>query len=136
MVEFTFTFMLLIVLLVAILVFGLIFYSYLTIVNAARDGTRFLYAHPRLPSPGSGFATADAEATYVITSSVSLLDWKRMTVNITPPKEDRIAGSWVAVEIVYNVPLPTIQLPMGFTGTTFTLVRPIELRALSRRSLD
>ena len=39
MIEFTFTFVMLIVLFMALLILGWLFYSYATITNAARDGS-------------------------------------------------------------------------------------------------
>jgi Flp pilus assembly protein TadG len=136
MVEFTFTFIMLCVLLMALLGLGWVFYSYATIVNAARDGSYHLMTHPVLPGDPATFKTADAEATYVVTSTVSLLDWRHMTVNISPAVSKRVAGTYVAVEILYTVNLPRLDIPLGFTDTIIHLLGPIQLHALSRRSLD
>jgi len=136
MVEFAFTFSMLTILLVAIVAFGWIFFSQATLVHAAQEGTRHLLAHPLLPDDQVTFDTADEEATWVITTSATLLDWREMTINIMPPPEDRIMGSYVAVEIYYDVPLPTIEIPVGFTDDVITIIRPLRLHALSRRSLN
>ncbi len=136
MVEFTFTFVLLCVLFIALLLLGWLFYSYVTISNAAREGSRHLLAHPVLPSDPSTFDSADAEATWVITNSVPMLNWRQMTVTITPPTEQRVYGGYILVRIDYEVSMPRIEIPLGFTGTTIKLVGPFQLRALSRRSLD
>ena len=136
MVEFTFTFIIFVILLMAIVGFGWVFFSQATLTHAAQQGTRHLLAHPLLPDDPVTFDTADAEATWVITTSAPLLDWREMNISILPPPEDRISGSYVAVEIYYDVPLPTIEIPLGFTDDVITVLRPIRLHALSRRTLN
>ena len=136
MVEFAFTFILFCILMVAIAIFGWVFFSQASIVHATRQGSRHLLAHPVLPDDDVTFASADAEATWVMTNSIPLMDWTAMTINISPPLEERVVGSYVAVEILYDIPLPTIEIPLGFTDDVITIVRPMRLHALSRRSLD
>jgi hypothetical protein len=137
MVEFTLTFGMLTVLLAALVLFAWYFFSYVSLVHATREGSRYLMAHPILPADPVAFATADEEATWVVTNSVPLLDWRNnMTVLISPPVEQRFAGSYVLVEIDYIFHLPQVELPLGFDGTTLTILGPMELHAYSRRSLD
>jgi hypothetical protein len=136
MVELTFTFMLFVTLLGAIAILAWIFFSQASIVHATRQGTRHLMAHPVLPDNKEVFDTADAEATWVVTSSVPLLDWREMDITISPPLEERLPGTYVAIQIEYDIPLPTIEIPLGFTDDVITVVRPMRLHALSRRSLD
>ena len=136
MVEFAFTFMILVAFFVALLVLGWIFYSYVTITNAARNGSRHLMAHSVLPADQETFVTADAEATWVVTNTVPLLDWRRMNITISPPVANRIPGSYVAVEVRYVVNLPRLEIPLGFTDTPIGIGGPMTLRAVSRRSLD
>jgi len=139
MVEFAFTFILFCVILVAIVIFGWFFFSYATIYNAARDGSHHLMNHPVLPDNPPDqpeFATADAEATWVVTTSMPLMDWTQMTLNLSPSVDNRFAGGYVAVEIVYDIPLPTISFPLGFTDDVITIIRPMRIRTLSRRNLD
>jgi len=78
----------------------------------------------------------DEETMQIITSSVSLLDWRRMTINITPPVEERVSGGYVAVEILYTVPMPRLEIPLGFTDDPITIMGPIQLRAVSRQPLE
>ncbi len=136
MVEFAFTFTIFVVLLLAVVGFSWVFFSQATLVHAAQQGTRHLLAHPLLPDDPTTFDTADEEATWVITTSAPLLDWHEMTINILPPPEERISGSYVAVEIYYDVPLPTIEIPVGFTDDVITVLRPLRLHAMSKRSLN
>jgi Flp pilus assembly protein TadG len=136
MIEFTFTFVMLIVLFMAILILGWLFYSYATITNAARDGSWHLMTHPVLPADQDTFATADAEATWIVTRSMPLLDWGETVVNITPPVEERVYGAYVMVEVQHTLQMPRIEIPLGFDDTVFELGGPFEISAISRRSLD
>jgi len=136
MVEFAFTFILFIAVLMAVILFAYVFFVQASLVHSAQQGSRHLLAHPVLPSDQVTFATADAEATWVVTSSVPLLDWHEMQITIEPPVEDRVLGTYVAVRVRYNVPLPDIEVPFFLTGQTFVLLPPMQLQALSRRALN
>ena len=135
-VEFAFTFVLFSALLMAILGLGWVFFSYASIVNAARDGSHHLMSHPLQPADPSRFATADEEVTWIVTNSLPLLDWTNMTVTTSPPPAQRIHGGYVAVAISYTVTLPEFNIPLGFDGTSYRLLGPTQIGARSRRSLD
>jgi hypothetical protein len=139
MVEFTFTFIIVIALFAALLIFGWIFFSYATIVNAARDGSYHIWTHadghPDDPATYGEFGV-EAETRAVITRSVPLLNWREMTITITPPREQWVPGGFVAVEIIYDVPLPQIDLPLAWNDTVITIMGPLRLQSISRRSFD
>lgn len=135
MVEFALTFTMLVALLMALVIMGWVFFTYATITNAAREGSRHLMAHPTLPKDQVAFSTADQETTWVVTNSISMLDWRQMTVNISPDVSQRVYGGYVMVELIYTLTLPQINLPL-LQGQTLTIGGPFELQALSRRSLD
>jgi hypothetical protein len=118
------------------LILGWLFYSYATITNAARDGSWHLMTHPVLPDDQDTFATSDAEATWIVTQSMPLLDWGDTVVNISPPVEERVYGGYVMVEIQHTLQMPRIEIPLGFDDTVFGLGGPFEITAVSRRSLD
>ena len=136
MVEFTFTFVMLCVLFMALLILGWLFYSYATITNAARDGSWHLMTHPVLPADQATFATSDEETTWIVTRSLPLLDWGDTVVNITPPVEQRVYGSYVMVEVQHTLQMPRIVIPLGFDDTVFELGGPFQISSMSRRSLD
>jgi len=136
MVEFAFAFILFIVVLVAVIMFAYVFFVQASLTHAAQQGTRHLLAHPVLPGDETTFGTADAEATWVITTAVPFLDWRDMQITIEPPVEDRVLGTYVAVQIRYTVPLPEFEIPFPLTGQSFRLLPPIQLQALSRRALN
>lgn len=135
-VEFAFTFVIFTALLIAILGLGWLFFSYASIVNAARDGSHHLMAHPVIPADTSRFATADEEVTWIVTNSLPLLDWTNMTVTASPPPAQRVYGGYVAVAISYTVTLPEFNIPLGFDGTSYRLLGPMQISARSRRNLD
>lgn len=136
MIEFTLTFIMLVVLLMALLLIGWTFFSYTSIASAAREGARHLMAHPTVPRDPVAFQTSNEETTWVVTNSIPMLDWRQATVNISPDLELRVPGGYVMVEIEYTVSLPRFEIPMIFRDETFVLGGPIEIQALSRRSLD
>ena len=136
MIEFTLTFMMLVALFAALLLMGWMFFSYATITSAAREGARHLMAHPTVPQDQVTFGTADEEATWVVTRSLSMLDWTQAVVNISPAVSQRVPGGYVLVEIVYTMSLPEIQIPLIVSDQVVSLGGPVQLRAMSRRSLD
>ncbi len=136
MVEFALTFTIFCALLIALVLFGSVFFSYASIVNAARDGSRHLMAHPLLPADPDTFETSDQETIWIITNSLPLLDWHNMTINIMPEPAYRVPGGYVAVEILYTMQLIDLNIPLVGGNSSIRLLGPVTLRALSRRSLD
>jgi hypothetical protein len=136
MIEFTMTFLMLVVLFMALLIMGWMFYTYATITNAAREGSRHLMAHPTVPQDQVAFGTADEETTWVVTHSIPMLDWRQTTVNISPDVSLRVPGGYVMVEIEYTMTMPQFQIPLIYDDRMLTLGGPLQLRAMSRRSLD
>ncbi len=136
MVEFALTFTIFCALLMALALFGVVFFSYASLTNAAREGSRHLMAHPLLPADPVTFETADEEAIYVVTSSLPLLDWHNMTIQIMPEPALRVPGGYVAVQIQYTLQLLDINIPLLGGDSSIHLLGPVTLRTLSRRSLD
>jgi len=136
MIEFTFTFIILILLFAAMLILGWVFYTYATLTNAAREGSRHLMTHPTIPEDPDRFATSDLETTWIVTNSLPMLDWRPMVVNISPPVAQRVPGGYVAVEVVYTLNMPRLEIPLTLGDRVIGLGGPTPLRALSRRSLD
>jgi len=136
MVEFALTFTIFCLLLMALALFGTVFFSYASIVQAAREGSRHLMSHPLLPADPDTFETADQEAIWVVTNSLPLLDWRNhMTIAIMPEPQYRVPGGYVAVEIQYTMELLDLNIPV-LGGEPVHLLGPIHLRTMSRRSLD
>lgn len=136
MVEFALTFTIFCALLMALALFGVVFFSYASLTHAAREGSRHLMAHPLLPADPVAFETADEEAIYVVTSSLPLLNWRDMTIQIMPDPEFRVPGGYVAVQIEYTMQLLDMNIPLVGGSSSIHLLGPVTLRTMSRRSLD
>jgi len=135
LVEFALVMPLLIGLLVAIMLFAWIGFSYVSITSAARQGTRWMMTYPTEPKDPDRFATADQEITYMITSAMPFLPWQNATITISPPVADREPIVNVVVHIEYPVNLPVIRIPYFVTPGEFVLLPPIVLNAESRMKL-
>jgi len=135
LVEFALTMPLLIALLVAIMLFAWIGFSYVSITSAARQGTRHMITYPTEPQYPDRFATADQEITWIITTGMPFLPWQNATITISPPVEDREPIVNLVVHIQYPVSLPTIRIPYFFKPGEWVLLPPMVLNAESRMKL-
>ena len=126
---------LLIALLVAIMLFAWIGFSYVSITSAARQGARHMMSYPTEPEYPDRFATADQEITYMVTDAMPFLAWQEATITISPPVAEREPITNVVVHIQYPVNLPTIRIPYFFRPGEFVLLPPIVLNAESRMKL-
>ena len=133
--EFALIMPLLIALLVAILLFAWIGFSYVSITSAARQGTRHMMTYPTSPQDPARFATVDQEITYIVTNAMPFMTWQNATITISPPVDEREPITTVAVHITYPVSLPTIRIPYFFRPGSFYLLPPIVLNAESRMKL-
>jgi hypothetical protein len=137
MTEFAFTFPLLVILLVAIIATAWLGFSLVSITSAARMGARHMATFYDVPQDPSKFPTADAEITYIVTSTMPMLDWTRAEVTLRPEDvNDRVPGIQLSVEVVYSVNWPTIQIPYVAAEGALVLLPPINLHAVSRMRLD
>ena len=135
--EFALVMPLLIALLVAIMLFAWIGFSYVSITSAARQGARHMmtYDADHLQFPDWPNWTIDKEIRYVVTDAMPFLDWQSAAITITPPVEERVPITTVVVHIQYPVSLPTIRIPYFFRPGAFVLLPPIVLNAESRMKL-
>jgi hypothetical protein len=138
--EFALTMPFLIALLVGIALLALIGFSYVSITSAARMGARHMVSYPVEPEDPD-FTDADAEITYVVTSTMPLLDWRRAKITILPqPPESRLDFGpepiYASVQITYPVNLPTIKIPYVIREGYFYLLPPVSLQATSRMRID
>lgn len=116
LVEFSLVLPILLILLLGILVFGQIYFSYLVIQNASRDGARY----------GSVLAT-DTEIYQVITQRTEFLDQSNMVITISPSSELRSRGQDLKVAIDYKIniiaPIWNNILPNPLTISVETVMR-------------
>jgi hypothetical protein len=65
-----------------------------------------------------------------------MLEWTRAVVTVGPSVAQRVPGGYVFVEIRYTMSMPQFNIPMIFEDRMLVLGGPLELTAISRRSLD
>lgn len=91
LVEFALILPILLLVVMAILQFGMMLNSYLTIENASREGAR-----------AGIVGSSDAEIQQLIISTSPNLDPTNLTVSITPAEGLRKSGDTIIVDISYN----------------------------------
>ncbi len=134
--EFALTLPILVALLVAITLLAWVGFCYVSVASAARMGVRHMLTYPWEPDSDQ-FADVDAEITYVVTSTMPFLDWRRAQITIEPePPDERHIGEEMSVQVVYPLNLPTIRVPYIVRDGSFVLLPPITLQATSRMRLD
>ena len=137
MTEFAFTIPLLVALLVAVIAIAWVGFSLLSITSAARMGARHMSTFYDRPQDPAQFPTADAEITYIVTTTMPFLDWTRAEVTLWPEDvNDRVPGIQLSVEVVYSLNWPTIEIPFVLAEGSFVLLPPINLHAVSSMRLD
>lgn len=126
-VEFALSVPLLMALIVGFLYMGLILYSQVTLTNAARVGTSYLVREP---------LATDDEVESVIRARLGILDQTAVTIEISPPRDERVPYVQVDVSLKYNAPVPTVSFPNFGSGSPIAVVRPLQLRADSTLNVE
>jgi len=132
--EFALTMPLLVALLLGMLVMAYIGFAYVSIASAARMGARHMIGLNPSDRPENPdlFASADEEITYVVTSTMPVLDWRQAEIAILPAdSSERVFGAEVSVFITYTMNFPEIRIPYVITEGSFVILSPIALRASS-----
>jgi Flp pilus assembly protein TadG len=139
--EFALTMPLLIALLVGIILLAWVGFAYVSVASAARMGARHMVSYPVEAENPAQFPNVDDELTYMVTSTMPFLDWRRAEVTILPHSlDDRVVGGltpvYVSVQVRYPVNNPVIRIPYVIREGSITLLPPIVLQATSRMRLD
>lgn len=134
--EFALTVPFLVALLAMLLLIAWTGFSYISITNAARHGTRHMVSFPRVPQDPVRFASADEEITYVITSAMPMLDWKRAVITLSPDTPNRFPDVQVSVHIIYPLNNPTFSIPYIVAEGSFTVLPPMTVSAVSTMRID
>jgi hypothetical protein len=121
LVEFAFVLPVLLLLMVAIVDFGIIFYTQMTVTNAAWEGAR---AGATIVDPTQG----DQEITGAVQAAAYGLDTSRLTVNIDPTQDEpprnqpypAPRGESLKVTVQYQVELSFPALTVPITGQAVT----------------
>lgn len=132
--EFALTMPLLVALLLGMLVMAYIGFAYVSISSAARMGARHMIGLNPSDRPENPdlFLSADEEITYVVTSTMPVLDWRQAEIAILPADtSERVFDAEVSVLITYTMNFPEIRIPYVITEGSFVILSPIALRASS-----
>ena len=121
LVEFAFVLPVLLLLMVAIVDFGIIFYTQMTVTNAAWEGAR---AGATIVDPTQG----DQEITGAVQAAAYGLDSSRLTINIDPAQDESPRnqpypaprGESLTVTVQYPVELSFPALTVPVTGQAVT----------------
>lgn len=121
LVEFAFVLPVLLLLMVAIVDFGIIFYTQMTVTNAAWEGAR---AGATIVDPAQG----DQEITGAVQAAAYGLDNARLTIDIEPAQDEpprdqpypAPRGESLTVTVGYQVELSFPALTVPVTGQAVT----------------
>jgi len=135
--EFSLTLPFLIALLVGLVLFAWVGFTYVSITSAARMGARHAIGYPREPEDPIRFGNdIDAEITYMVTTAMPMLDWRQAQVIIEPAPALRYPDVRVAVRVIYPLNNPTITIPFIVRDGSFTLLPNLTLVAVSTMRID
>lgn len=91
-VELAFALIILVLFLFAIVDFGRIFHSYLSLEHAGREAARI-----------ASLGASDSEVVASVISSSPSLNHRDMTISISPSRQNRTRGTYVTVDLSYPV---------------------------------
>ncbi len=127
-VEFAFVFPVFLGVLIGLASFALLFYSYLTMQLAVRQGASALVHDPTHET------VADIQ-NIVISNSFSL-NASSLNVVVAPSDTSQwVSGAPVSVSASYTVPIPTVSIPMIGSGRV-VLLGPIPISAVSVMTIE
>ena len=121
LVEFAFVLPILLLFMVAIIDFGIMFYSQMAVSNAAWEGAR---AGATIIDPSQG----DQEITGAIHQAAYGLDISRLTIDIDPAQDEpprnqsfpAPRGESLTITVIYNIELTFPQVTVPISGQAVT----------------
>lgn len=127
LIEFTLTVPLFLGLLLGLAMMSMIFYSYLTVTLASREGASALVHNPQQ-------TVAQIEDS-VRATSISL-DRNALTIAVEPSDPTLwLSGVKISVTATYVVPVPRISIP-DFRGNQIIIFGPLPVKASSNMTVD
>lgn len=127
MVEFALTLSLFLAILFGFVLFGMLFYSYLTVTLASREGASAIVHDPKI--------TVAQVQQRVQDTSISL-DRNALTITVEPSNTaDWLPGVKINVTARYIVPLPVISIP-NLSGPATPVFGPIPVTATSVMTIE
>lgn len=137
--EFAFMLPVFLMVFVGLASVSLLLFSYVTAQLAVREGASALVRDPtqsiyqiRTIVCNNAFAFDKSQISTIVNPSPKNATLVQCTnLDSTEGAYPYTLGTQVGVSIFYNVPLPTVSLPVASGGTNQVLFRPIQIYALS-----
>lgn len=127
MIEFALTIPLFLAVFFGFILFAMMFYSYLTVNLASREGAGALVRDPK--------QTVAQIQTRVRSTSISL-DPNALTVTVEPSSSANwLPGVKINVTVVYTVPIPIISIP-NLRGPSTRVFGPIPVSSTSVMTIE
>jgi Flp pilus assembly protein TadG len=128
MVEFAFVFPIFLGVLIGLAAFSILFFSYVTLQLAVREGTSAIVHDP-------AHQTVSSIQTLVRSQSFSLnTASSQLQILVEPPESQWVSGVQVSVSAAYYVPMPTVNIPVLGNGTI--RLGTIQIRAQSVMTIE
>ncbi len=132
LVEFAFVFPIFLGVLIGLMFFAILFFSYVTLQLAVREGTTTIVHDP-------GNQTV-AQIQQVVRNNSFSLDQSQLNVLVEPADHDAlgnlqwVSGVQVSVSAAYYVPLPTVNIPL--LGNSTIRLGKIQITAQSVMTIE
>lgn len=107
----------LVLIIMAIIEFGLLLNNYILITNASREGAR-----------KAAIGGTDSEIVQVVENMTTTLELSKMTINVSPSISSRRHGTQVRVEVVYRAGIITPIIGKFFPGEEARLIATTIMR--------
>jgi Flp pilus assembly protein TadG len=112
LVEFAFVFPIFLGVLIGLMSFAILFYSYVTIQLAVREGASAIVHDPK-----HQYINGTGGIKELVISKSFSLNTSQLTVVVNPTETQWVSGAQVTVLAAYYVPLPTVNVPVLGNGT-------------------
>lgn len=139
LVEFAFMFPIFLGVLIGLMSFAILFYSYVTLQLAVREGAGVIVRCPSLNcdtprlNNGNPIRTIEDVRTYIREKSFAL-NIGQLNILIEPSSQSQwVIGAQVSVSASYSVPIPEVAIPMQ--NSTLRLGR-IQIQAQSVMTIE
>lgn len=138
-VEFAFSISIFVFLLFGFIGLAIVFFSWLSVANAAREGARYVIANPS--KPDEDVKTYICSTTVILGGSSTNCNNIRqggsptLIMTIEPAQSARITNAQVSVRVKYQVPVPTLGATF-INGSSITFLGPIWVESVSAMRIE
>ncbi|HDN80093.1 MAG: hypothetical protein DRI61_02635 [Chloroflexi bacterium] len=135
LIEFTLSLFIILALMIGVVAFGMVFYTYITIDQMARRGVSYMLDNAQTLAQWNSEHPDQIDAPLIeyIKSQAGVLNTTEpypMQIIISPPPEERVPGGFFEVTVRYTIDAFAFRLPNPFSADeVITVVPPIRLEA-------